>query len=386
MGLDPRTLVISASLSALLMAVVFFFQARSFPQRIRGLREWGFAFVTIFAATMLIGLRGRVPDFASIVFANVALQAGYLTCFVGLRRFRERRVDFRPLVALLALNFLLLLYFLYVKNSLEARTAVVTSSNILICGACLTTVWRGRPTATLRFGEVFTLVFIVAAAGVAALRGAIAIWIDPNLNDVMAATGIQSFDTAAGALCIFALAIGLVLMAYDRLKDELEYLVRHDYLTGTLTRGTFFDLVEAELSRSQRSHCAPALLVLDLDHFKRVNDSHGHQVGDQVLRQFAQVVQACLRRQDLFGRFGGEEFLVLLPDTTLEAARAAARRICAAVADSCVSGAASGVRYTVSIGVATAAAGTGVEQLLRQADEALYRAKSRGRNRVELAA
>lgn len=386
MGLDPRTLIVSASLSALLMAVVFFFQARSFPQRIRGLREWGFAFLTIFAATMLIGLHGRIPDFVAIVLANIALQAGYLACFVGLRRFRERSVDFRPLAALLALNFLLLLYFLYVKDSLEARIAIITASNILICGACLTTVLRGRPTATLRFGEAFTAVFIVAAAAVAALRGAIAIWIEPNLNDVMAATGAQSFDTAAGALCIFALAIGLVLMAYDRLKDELEFLVRHDYLTGTLTRRSFFDLLEAELSRSQRSHCAPALLVLDLDHFKQVNDSHGHQMGDQVLQQFAKVVQACLRRPDLLGRFGGEEFLVLLPDTPRQAANIVAERICAAVADACVSGESSGVRYTVSIGVATAEDGIGVEQLLRRADEALYRAKARGRNRVELAA
>ncbi|OIQ94632.1 putative diguanylate cyclase YdaM [mine drainage metagenome] len=386
MGLDPRTLVISASLSALLMAVVFFFQARSFPQRIRGLREWGFAFLTIFAATMLIGLHGRIPDFVSIVLANIALQAGYLACFVGLRRFRERSVDFRPLAALLALNFLLLLYFLYVKDSLEARIAIITASNILICIASLITLLRDRPTAMLRFGEAFTAVFIIAAAAVAALRGAIAIWIDPKLNDVMAATGPQSFDTAAGALCIFALAIGLVLMAYDRLKDELEYLVRHDYLTGTLTRRSFFDLLEAELSRSQRSHCAPALLVLDLDHFKQVNDSHGHQMGDQVLQQFAQVVQGCLRRPDLLGRFGGEEFLVLLPDTPQQAANIVAKRICAAVADACVSGESSGVRYTVSIGVATAEDGIGVEQLLRRADEALYRAKARGRNRVELAA
>ena len=130
-----------------------------------------------------------------------------------------------------------------------------------------------------------------------------------------------------------------------------------------------------------------ALMVLDLDYFKEVNDRFGQPAGDLVLRKFADMTKSCLRREDLFGRFGGEEFMVLLPDTTPEASLVVAERIRTAIFASrvMVPSSQNQIRFTVSIGIANAAGRGTLDELLKLADGAMYLAKSRGRNRVEVA-
>ena len=184
---------------------------------------------------------------------------------------------------------------------------------------------------------------------------------------------------------VVAAATGLILMAFDRLKDELEYLVSHDALTGAYSRRGFMNLAEIEISRALRMQRDTALMVLDLDHFKQVNDRFGHPVGDLVLRKFTDIARLCLRREDLLGRFGGEEFMVLLPDTSPAASLVVAERIRSAVLATRVAAGQQQVRFTVSIGVANAAGRGTLEDMLKLADRAMYLAKSRGRNRVEVA-
>ena len=168
----------------------------------------------------------------------------------------------------------------------------------------------------------------------------------------------------------------------------LEQQAFTDGLTGVLTRRRFLDLADVEWSRSQRHQQPLALLMIDLDHFKSVNDRWGHAGGDAVLRAFAATAGEVLRASDLLGRVGGEEFAVLLPQTDRDGAVVLAHRLQQLVHDHPVLLPQGMASYTVSVGVAAAepcAPGGSVESLMQAADTALYRAKGQGRDRVLLA-
>jgi len=157
-----------------------------------------------------------------------------------------------------------------------------------------------------------------------------------------------------------------------------------DTLTGALSRRNFLNLSDQELARSNRYGLPLMVLMLDLDHFKGINDRYGHAAGDAVLQGFVSTVQAVLRESDLIGRLGGEEFAVLLPNTTMEGGRALAQRIIDSVRDSTVEVGGQRIPYTVSVGAGCLSGETNFAALLAQADAALYRAKESGRDRLEV--
>ena len=169
-------------------------------------------------------------------------------------------------------------------------------------------------------------------------------------------------------------------------NQRLEQLVRTDPLTGAANRRHFVEQADSEIQRARRRD-APSLslLMIDLDNFKKINDTWGHGIGDDVLCNFALIAAQPLRSADLFARVGGEEFAVLLPDTNLEGAKEAAHRIIEATRQQCVVVGDDQVRYTISVGVATLHPHeNNYDTLMNRADSALYRAKQLGRNRVEV--
>ncbi len=172
----------------------------------------------------------------------------------------------------------------------------------------------------------------------------------------------------------------------ERANADLERLARTDSLTGLANRRRFMEALDREADRYQRYQRSASLVLLDLDHFKSVNDTHGHAVGDNVLREVAVVLRSMCRDVDLAARLGGEELAMLLPETGSPGARIVAERVrerIAAASHRAQSGRT--FRVTASFGVATAASGRNGEALLQAADEALYRAKAEGRDRVVVA-
>lgn len=175
--------------------------------------------------------------------------------------------------------------------------------------------------------------------------------------------------------------------AHSDLQDkqrELERLTRQDGLTGLFNRNTFVELSRSELLRAQRQGSATTILLLDLDHFKRVNDTWGHPAGDAVLRQVATLAAQTVRSTDLVGRLGGEEFIVLLPHTSEEAGRKIAEKLRQRLESTPIGWEGITIPVTASFGVASApaAAKRDFDSLYTDADKALYLAKQRGRNRV----
>ncbi|MDD3516812.1 MAG: diguanylate cyclase [Chromatiales bacterium] len=171
-----------------------------------------------------------------------------------------------------------------------------------------------------------------------------------------------------------------------RLEENLKALATTDALTGLPNRRHLLEQMERELARVRRHPERPAaVLMADLDHFKRVNDKYGHAAGDMVLRHFAATLREAARKSDLAGRLGGEEFVLLLPDTPIDKARLLAERLRETIETARVDTGNGRVRYTVSIGItAMTADDAAVDPALARADAALYRAKQGGRNRVEV--
>ncbi len=169
-------------------------------------------------------------------------------------------------------------------------------------------------------------------------------------------------------------------------KEALARLASRDDLTGVLNRRAMFETLDVDLARSSRYNHPLSLLMMDLDHFKRVNDDYGHAAGDAVLRHFAKAVGRSLRSTDSLCRYGGEEFCAILPETGEEQARRAAELIRELIEQTEFVSEGTKISLTVSIGIGiyTPPADTGVTELLDNADKALYEAKENGRNRVEV--
>jgi diguanylate cyclase (GGDEF)-like protein len=168
-------------------------------------------------------------------------------------------------------------------------------------------------------------------------------------------------------------------------REALRFQATHDTLTGAWNRAAAMDTLRREVARAERSASELAVAMIDLDHFKAINDTHGHPGGDEVLREIARRCQGSVRPYDTFARYGGEEFILVLPTCTETTARVVAERIREQVVRAAVDFGGRSIPVSCSIGIATWHAGSTQAHLVARADAALYRAKHCGRNRVEIA-
>ena len=170
----------------------------------------------------------------------------------------------------------------------------------------------------------------------------------------------------------------------EEAKAELNFYATIDPLTNTFNRRHFLELSEQKIKRTLTSHGHASFLLFDIDHFKKINDKHGHIIGDQVLQGIAQICTKHLRPDDVLGRFGGEEFVILLPETKLEDARNISERLRLLIAETPLETEIGLINTTISIGVAIKEKTTtmSIDQLLSRADRAMYQAKQAGRNQV----
>ena len=201
--------------------------------------------------------------------------------------------------------------------------------------------------------------------------------------------GLESlrWGMLAVALVWFAQMCGHVTQLRQKLadrKDAIEALLERDDLTGAGNRRFLTHMLEQEKSRADRVGSHFCVAMLDLDFFKKVNDTYGHQAGDQILKVFTQVAQDGLRKIDYFGRYGGEEFMLIMSNTQLEGAQVRAERLRSNVESSRYNDIDPALVQTVSIGIAEYRRGESIEHIQLRADKAMYKAKSKGRNRIDI--
>ena len=372
-NLDPRSLIAMAGLMASLMAVVLYFMRRYYPPSIQGIGYWASAPLIWLVATVLFSGRGVFPDLLTIVAANTLLLLGTTAFYVGCRRFLGHGGGWRLWGTVAALAALLFTWLTYGYSSYPLRLGSFTALMICIHAANLRFLLRhGGKRFPVRLVEVMLALHIA----VLAVRLSTTL-VGRAGSDLMEPSLYQTLYIGAYVLTVLMLSIGAVLMATDRLTTELNHLATHDALTHTLNRRALLERFEEELARSQRTGKGPALMMLDLDHFKAVNDTRGHQHGDAVLVHFVQRAQAVLRRPDRLGRYGGEEFVVLLPETGAQNAQAVAQRIHAAA----TSGHALDCQLSIGLTTWLGPQDT-LDAMLARADKALYQAKAQGRNQT----
>lgn len=168
-------------------------------------------------------------------------------------------------------------------------------------------------------------------------------------------------------------------------NGKLQRLSRTDRLTGLLNRGYWEECLGIEFTRYQRYRHSTSLVIFDIDHFKKINDTYGHQAGDAVIREVAELTRAHTRATDISGRYGGEEFVVLLPDTELDGAFLFAERLRQAIQQKVVAHGGQQIQFTISLGIALLSEDCArYEQLIERADTALYESKENGRNRTTI--
>lgn len=242
--------------------------------------------------------------------------------------------------------------------------------------------WRQEPSLRM-------VAFTMCLCGLGLIARAVQAWTEPFLfGEIMQPGKGPGFTFLVAFICMLGSGFGFVLAALERSATEMENLATHDGLTDCLNRSAAVALLGNTLQRAQRTVESTSLVMLDLDHFKSVNDKYGHRTGDEVLRKFAQAARLRLRASDVLARMGGEEFALILPATDAVGAVHVAESVRAATEALAINDLKEGtLSVTVSAGVACATGGaaTTPDQLYHRADIALYAAKAGGRNRIELA-
>ncbi len=383
MNLDVNTLfLVTIYVEAILGLLLLFAWLQN--TALTALAWWGFAHLLRAASVMLFGLYGSAPDAVSIDLANALLFTAVAVTWTGARVFDHRRP--RPVLLFAGAALWFVICRMPVMTGAWDLRALVSSGIITAyTWATAYELWCGRREPLVsRWPAIFMLFAHGALYLLRSPLGALLDW-SSGSNQVLESVWLSAVSFEA-LLFTIAIAFILLAMAKERTEHRHKTAALIDPLTGIANRRAFMQDGRVLLRRQAIERRPVAAMVLDLDNFKSINDRFGHALGDRVLEIFADVAGGVMRRADLLGRLGGEEFAGLLPDTVGERALATAEeirsRFAAATRD--VNGRSVGA--TVSFGVVVGERGAlDLSALLAQADHALYLAKDNGRNRVEIA-
>jgi diguanylate cyclase (GGDEF)-like protein len=382
MVLDLVTLYIVILMNALTMAIVWFFIWWSY-------RDFGAA-RTWMAACLVTALGGIVLSMEAVAYLTTSVVGngivffGFCLYWAGVREFYGEPKPWRASFAITGIAMILLVIFAAVYPSGVARNvvyAVGQSVPLVMAVRDLTRRGRRSPGSLLAASAMGIAVLVHGVETVANLARGFAMLAPPQYGVV---------ETAAVLLVIFSGVMwnfGMIVMAIDHLRAELAVLTYRDELTGAANRRLLLARLASVEKRSIREHKPFALLLIDLDRFKSINDRHGHAVGDDCLRHVVATANACLRPRDLLARHGGDEFSVLLPDTDDAGASRMAAAIVAAFRAHPLERTGLHLPLTVSVGGATStpARRLSIDELGEAADQALYAVKRSGRDGYALA-
>jgi diguanylate cyclase (GGDEF)-like protein len=376
--LDVRTVVVMLILSSVLMAVTLAVGNRS--GRGNGLGKWNLGLGLYAFGWLLVAARGTLPDIASMAAADGLLLAGLCLQLTAVIEFGGAAA---PRALIYVPGPLLFAALLPMLADYALFTLTASLAYAVVLAAIALHAWRLGPAA----GAARWMLTLPYGVGAAVLMArAVVIMLDATAYPSLFA---GSAVHAAAFLTLFAMtcsaSTAFLLMLRERSEASIRHLAMYDPLTGLLNRRAFTELAERELARARRTGLPFAVLMMDLDYFKRVNDEFGHQAGDRVLAAFAATAKHNVRTEDLVGRYGGEEFCAVLPGTDLPKTLEIAERIRAAVAKQPLAGLPRST--TVSIGAAACrpAASCTLDEATACADAAMYRAKNEGRDRVVVA-
>ncbi|SAK84519.1 diguanylate cyclase [Caballeronia temeraria] len=376
---DLHTVLLMASVMPGLMALVMFSIGRTFPKNIPGMAQWAQGSLAFSIAAFLMALRDALPDWLSVIGGNICMVAAIGLWLIGSQRYCGRSPFVRLVPALALFDAVCLSWMTWIDFSPYGRsmcTNVILA--LLFARLSYELLWSSQKDSGAKIvGTMFAVETLITVMRIVTS-------LEPGAaqQGLYAQDRMQLVYLSSGTFMSLTITVGFMLTAVNRLRIHLEQLSLIDPLTGLLNRRALVDAHKTARETSRRKGSYLSLLLIDLDHFKSINDTYGHSTGDDILVDFARRAALALPREAHFARWGGEEFAVLFPchrvDEPLTLAHALQSRIAGA-------GGSALPAYTCSIGIASLGIREStIEQLLKLADDALYRAKRNGRNRVEV--
>ena len=380
MTIDTLTMFVMICIISTVLAIAVGLIAR--PDEPEGTGYWSLALLLNSTAYVLYILRGHISDWISIVLANVALSGAFAAFLMGVLQFQRRTLPKKLIFAPVVLEAILFVWLIDAQNGRHIANAITLPGQMFwIVGLML----QQRHTTTGR-GQYFVITGFLGLIATLINQGVSAFLNLHSISTIWMQSPAQTMVFLLAPVFTILISLGLVVMTKERTDERNRTLATRDELTGLFNRRAILESLAHHLTLAKRGLQPLSLLMVDIDFFKRVNDTYGHPSGDKVLSTMAALLSQHVREQDLVGRVGGEEFLIVLPNTPLEGAIRLAETLRMQVANTefhCVDGLA--IHITASFG----ACGLDMDkpqdgsELVNQADQALYKAKHSGRNRVD---
>lgn len=381
MATNPYVVAAVIGGNSLAIALSVLFSAGAYPQPFsRALTYFGVGKLVTACGFAFIALRGEFPFPAMVIAGNVLAFTGFCSNLLALWTLQHKPIRWFTPLALMTVNVAATCWFTMVApdaNMLRAATGLLSFLLSAVLVVELLFRFNGGGRAHLLGGA---LAFAMALASLARIVSALNGGVLP-LGQLSLSWVERGFFAMAYIVATMS-ALNFSMLSNDAFNGELRRMAASDPLTGLPNRRRLMERGGDEARRAHRYRRPLAALVVDLDHFKAINDAFGHAAGDAALIEAAKVCRAALRDVDMFARLGGEEFVAVLPETGPAEAAAAAERLRAAISQAPLDALAAGRRLTASVGVACLRDGESFDFLLGRADEAMYRAKKAGRNQV----
>ncbi|WP_088140187.1 GGDEF domain-containing protein [Achromobacter xylosoxidans] len=376
----PVNLLLIAALAGVLALCVLGSLARS---GMAGIKEAIRANLLTLAAFGLYALQvTEAPLWVSVMAANTAVALALCAYYTGLRRLVGLTVPKRLMALACGVSLLALAFYTYIDPQVGPRMVVMSWLMFGFMAAIAMTVKRGMPMNRSRYSYHFVRVVALISALVCATRAVVYMFDIAIAQALLLPTAWNIAFMTLGVLTMPCLTLGTIMIIHDRMLADREQEASTDFLTGLMSRKAWWLQAERYCAQALRTRRPLTLLLLDIDHFKRINDTHGHAAGDAVLRHFGLLATATLRTGDHVGRVGGEEFAVLFPDMRSDAVLDVAERLLDSVRRTPCAHGGSTMSYTFSAGVADWMPGESLQAFFERADRKLYASKAAGRNRI----
>jgi diguanylate cyclase (GGDEF)-like protein len=349
-----------------------------------GFMFWGFSFGLHSLAFVLFSLSGEFNNFNSIIVAAITLSASWAMFAEGLFQFQQR-LPLRNLIWLPVVLTLITSCLFHDNDSVRISiSSFIFFAQVLFI---LVVLNQGRRSTAGR-GQYFIAIGVAPAVPAFVFRGFLAATGHTDKILISTPNQVQEMSLLISIVSIILVAIGVLIMSKERLEERSRLLAVKDQLTGLANRRRIDDTLNKEWASASRHDRPLALIMLDVDYFKKYNDHYGHQSGDECLKGISRVLRETAQRaNDLAARYGGEEFLLILPDTDRNTAQLIGENVCASIAALKIPHEKSTFKIvTVSAGISVLSSKSykDIAGLMRAADSALYQAKQMGRNQAKL--
>jgi diguanylate cyclase (GGDEF)-like protein len=374
---DNRTLIACDFIVALAFAVVFFSMKRSYPN-LRGINTIAISFLLGVPGAFLLAARGSVPYFISVSVANCFVFGSFIFLYRGILRFiGSRRSALLPVtVSCVALGFLF--YYSHIQERIVPRIVAISLTIGLVRGLIALELFRKSPTFTSPKAMRIFAASMSFFAAITVNYGVVTMLHGAPSGNHLESNAIGTATLIFGLVSLFVTGLFILVLSSDELIAASRDESQKDSLSGTFNRRGIEVKLAAELKRVQSTKHKLSIALIDVDYFKSINDIQGHAAGDAALRDVAETMTTHLRGRDYLGRYGGDEFLLILPQTPCNIALGVTERLNNAVNSLNLKG--GSMPITLSIGITEAVLEDNAVTLIARADKAMYQAKSDGRN------